>query len=301
MTLCECGCGRVVKKGNRFINGHNSRTEEFRKIMKKVHNIPEVIENHKQGAIKRFSKPGEREKQSKIRKKFYKNPKNREEHTKALNKPETKERCRQSAIKRFSKPGAREEWSKIQKKAQNTSEAKENHRQAQIKRYSKSGLREKFRKAMNTPESKENCSKGQIKFLNSCTPKEREKRLRNSFFKGNQKPNVSETKLIPMLEPFGFHYNGKGPVIINGKIPDFVHEEYLLLIEYDGIGGHDPLVTWVPDNKSQLDNQRDVIYRKAGYNVLRLYPEDLQKGKEFIQNKVKVWMVPILEKSVRSE
>ena len=125
----------------------------------------------------------------------------------------------------------------------------------------------------------------------NLSPEEKAEFLRRTVFQGNLRPNVSERILSNYLEPLSFRYNGRGPVIINGHFPDFVHKSLPLVIEYDGIGGHDPLVPWVPENKLELDNQRDDDYRKAGYYVLRVFPEDLEKGKELVQNKVKKWML----------
>lgn len=142
----------------------------------------------------------------------------------------------------------------------------------------------------NHPEYGEEASKIAKKRWNNLTPEERENQLRNGLYKGRRSPNLSEAKLIPMLEPLGFQYNGNGPVIINGKTPDFIHETLPLFIEYDGEGGHDPNNPRVPENQPQLDDQRDIGYRKAGRHVLRLLPEDLWEGKEHVQNKVKEWM-----------
>jgi len=142
----------------------------------------------------------------------------------------------------------------------------------------------------HSERTKERLREAQIIFLGSLSDEEQVERLRNSFFKCSQKPNVSEAQLIPILEPLGFEYTG-ADYSDTGQRPDFSHIVHPLLLEYDGEGGHDPKVPWVPDNIAELDDQRDEVYRGAGYRVLRLLPEDLGKGREFVQQKVKDWMV----------
>lgn len=122
------------------------------------------------------------------------------------------------------------------------------------------------------------------------TPEEKERRLYNSLYKSFKRPNTSESKLIPMLEPLGFGYAGNNPPNETGHKPDFTHYKHPLIIEFDGSGGHDPKMPWIPDNVSELDDQRDADYRTKGYEVLRLLPEDLKEGTLFIQNKVTKWM-----------
>lgn len=117
--------------------------------------------------------------------------------------------------------------------------------------------------------------------------------LQNSLFKGSRKPNLSESKLISILTPLGFRYNGKGPVKIAHHFPDFVHTKYPLLIEYDGPGGHDPNSPRVPSNQPDLDDLRDQAYKNSGYEILRILLIDLKTGKSFIQQKVKEWMISL--------
>jgi len=47
--FCECGCGKQVKKGNRFINGHNAklqlRSKETRKKIGDTNKLRKISEN----------------------------------------------------------------------------------------------------------------------------------------------------------------------------------------------------------------------------------------------------------------
>lgn len=129
---------------------------------------------------------------------------------------------------------------------------------------------------------------------NILTEIEKQERLQNSMFKASQAPNISEQILTSYLKPLGFTYTGgDNKKKIAGHRPDFSHIECPLLIEHDGPGGHDPNVPWVPENKAELDDQRDEDYRRDGKEVLRLLPEDLVKGREFVQQKVRDCMTQL--------
>ena len=125
------------------------------------------------------------------------------------------------------------------------------------------------------------------KHFKSLTEEELGERLRKTVFKGRLHPNPSESKLTSILNEFEFVYNGAGPILINGHMPDFIHNSLKVVIEYDGGGGHDPKVPWVPNNQPELDNQRDAKYRDKGYEVLRILPSDLKMGQEYIRKLVK--------------
>jgi len=117
---------------------------------------------------------------------------------------------------------------------------------------------------------------------------EQKEYLNNSFFKAKQKPNGEETKLIPILASLDFIYNTMA--VVGPRRPDFVHIDRQLIIEYDGSGGHDPNVPWVPENKAELDDERDQYYQDNGYTVLRLLPLDLKLSNHKIKQKIKKWM-----------
>jgi len=136
-------------------------------------------------------------------------------------------------------------------------------------------------------------SKAKTEWWKNISPQRREEQLQNSLYKGSKRPNVSEGKLIPMLEPLGFVYNGNGPERIAEHYPDFIHTVLPLVIEFDGTGGHDPDIPHIPGNPLELDNQRDNRYRVAGHKVLRMLPEDLEKGQLHVQQKVIDWMTSL--------
>lgn len=127
----------------------------------------------------------------------------------------------------------------------------------------------------------------------NLTPEEKMSFLKKGFFSGNKKPNISESKILNFIQPLGFRYNGRGPVIINNHTPDFNHIHFPLLIEFDGGGGHDPNNPRVPSNIAELDDIRDADYKMAEKEILRLLPEDLKKGQLFTQQKVKEWMISL--------
>lgn len=145
----------------------------------------------------------------------------------------------------------------------------------------------------------QNWTKGQKERWNNLTEEKKMQCLKESVFKSNQHPNLSEKRVYEFITSFGFKYNGRGPIVVNGHFPDFVHESLLLIIEFDGNGGHNPELPWVPKNKLELDVARNKKYCDAGYRVLCLNEKDLQLGKEYIQNKVKCFIETKLEKEMK--
>jgi hypothetical protein len=45
--LCECGCGKPVKKGNRFIHGHNARCRSTEENQKRIEAMTDAKERKK--------------------------------------------------------------------------------------------------------------------------------------------------------------------------------------------------------------------------------------------------------------
>lgn len=107
----------------------------------------------------------------------------------------------------------------------------------------------------------------------------------------SKRPNKEESVLIPILEEFGFAYHKKIEIV---RAPDFVHECERRVIEFDGGGGHCPGPPWVPKTMEEClakDDKRDQDYRDAGYHTLRIFPEDLAEGDDFVRAKVVEWML----------
>jgi len=159
------------------------------------------------------------------------------------------------------------------------------------------------------PEAfRKNNSEGQKRLWRDYSLEERENRLRGGAFKAltqsSRHPNTSETRLIPILGSVGFQYVGSLTVLVGGHNPDFIRSSDSLIIEYDGWAGHNPGSRFTPDTWEQClanDDKRDADYRSAGYDVLRILPEHLNKGEDFIHNMVGSWVVQSTQETIGDE
>lgn len=146
-----------------------------------------------------------------------------------------------------------------------------------------------IREALKDPEIREKRRVTMRNLWQSLSSHEKEIRMR----KLNETPNESERYLAGLLDSLGFTMNVTKGRFIAGHIPDFIHEELPLIIEYDGRGGHDPKSPWTPDTWEEchaIDDLRDRKYREEGYRVLRLTPEDRYGPPEAVLRKVTKWM-----------
>ena len=136
------------------------------------------------------------------------------------------------------------------------------------------------------------------KYWDGLTPEQKSAHGRRgglAALKKLQTPNKQEVWLSKVLSPYGFSFNNVFKVVSYSKIlnrkramvPDFIHSTLSILIEFDGSGGHDVSKPWVPDNQPQLDDERDILYRENGYEIIRFKPEDLDLGKIHIVDTVK--------------
>ena len=126
------------------------------------------------------------------------------------------------------------------------------------------------------------------KYWASLYRKEKAYQMQLRLGKARCRPNKSERLLSGYLEELDFCFNSV-PLSPSHRVPDFLHREEPLIIEFDGGGGHNPRLPWVPENKPELDNLRDQEYRLLGYKVLRLHKEDLLAGETHVQTIVHDW------------
>ncbi len=135
------------------------------------------------------------------------------------------------------------------------------------------------------------------KYWDGLTPEQKSAHGRRgglAALKKLQTPNKQEVWLSKVLSLHGFSFNNVFRVVSYSKIlnreramvPDFIHSKLPILIEFDGRGGHDVSIPWVPENQPLLDDERDILYKESGYEIIRFKSEDLELGEVHIIEQV---------------
>jgi hypothetical protein len=163
IPLCACGCGERVKRSkskpynwNKFITGHNAKTEQFRLMFKS----------------KLFQSQEQKEKRSKIQKEIQNKPevnkKRSESLKKAFKNPETIAKLKANMQRQLKNPAAKKKIRDGIKKAKNTPEAKEWIRNENKRRWAdpeyKKRVSRAVKESLNTAEIQTKISKGLRKY-----------------------------------------------------------------------------------------------------------------------------------------
>jgi len=259
MKKCKCGCGKFVKKKNKFIYAHQNRGRL--NSMYGVHRYGKLSPMYN----KHHSKET-KEKMSKIRifKKIAKGKNNP-----MYNKHHTKE-----AKKKMSKMH-KKRWLKNKEKY-----IGKNH--PMYNKHHTKEAKEKMSKARKgkskSKKTKKNISKGRKKFLNSPKGKEYLKNFHKIY---NSKPNKSEKKLNSLLQkyfPNEYKYVGDGKQgSFFGKIPDFIN-----------INGQKKIIELFGEffHSSQDEIKRKEHFAKFGYKTLIVWWKEL-RNEEKLTEKIK--------------
>jgi hypothetical protein len=247
IKLCECGCEKYAKPGNRFIHGHNrqgkfhtkSTKEKMSRTMRIVDNTPEI-----------------RDKNSRSKIDYYQNPLNREKHVVRCN---TFEARRNNSI------------------AHNLPEVVAKLSQKARVAWCKPGMREKYKQlaiiASNKPERKAKHSE----FMNKCwkDPEFIKKQMKARNVAQNQQEKKLEN-ILNELYPNEYKFVGDGEVIISGKCPDFIN-----------INGKKKIIELFGDYWHEGENPQDRmdIFKPYGYETLVIWEREL-KDAEKIRDRI---------------
>ena len=152
---------------------------------------------------------------------------------------------------------------------------------------------EKVKGRVISKKEREHVAEGVKAYWENLSLKEKNHQLQIRLGSARERPNRSETKLIRILKPLRFNYNSS-PIESSSRVPDFIHTKEKLIIEFDGDGGHNPRVPWIPDNKDDLDKQRNLEYKALGYETLSLTTNDLNLGRTHIISTINGWLQEVL-------
>lgn len=185
-------------------------------------------------------------------------------------RPDVKEKMRLAAKARWEKPKERKRQSEIAKKLWENPD----YRKRVTEGISRSLIGNKRRKGI--PHSKE------VKKRMG----EASKRLwknpeyaRKVITALQEKPNLSEAKLIRLIKEngFPFRYVGDGQVVIDGQVPDFMATDgSRKVIELFGVPWHDPNHSKkIKVKYNRTEKAKHKFYESHGYDCLILWDDEL--------------------------
>jgi very-short-patch-repair endonuclease len=105
------------------------------------------------------------------------------------------------------------------------------------------------------------------------TPDEKYHKLAKMY----KQPNKEEKYILDIVQFYGFRFCGDKTMRIGNHNPDFVHKTFPIIIEYDGEGGHNPELPWVPKNQQNLDKKRNLDYIKEKFQLIVINKKTLSK------------------------
>jgi len=149
----------------------------------------------------------------------------------------------------------------------------------------------------NGMKGKVGWNKGDTKYTNSSvmkiaiatqarwdamTPEEKYHKLSLMY----KQPNKEEKYILGAIQKYGFRFCGNKAIHIGDHNPDFIHESLPIIIEYDGAGGHNPKLPWVPKNIRELDDERNRTYLEQGYKLIIITSSELDNLEEWVSEAI---------------
>lgn len=219
MALCECGCGCDVKKGNRFVHGHNARSEhpmqgrkhsdESRCKMRESHDPNQIGEGHPM-----FGKKQSDESRRKMSA-SHKGVPLSEKHCKSIGETSKRAWGRKTQEERDAWAKAISEGEKG-KPPMNPEALKRMAATKKGKRYS--------------PHTEFTSELLKSRYQDPAY-------IQKMAAAWNIKPNKAEVRMLNLLNelfPDEWEYVGDFSFTLGGKCPDFVHRDKKLIVEYFG-------------------------------------------------------------------